>query len=193
MRWLLGWVVAAAAVGAVRAQEVVVNGRALSAAELQWMAQRAGVPLPPGRWWYDARSGLWGPEGAGAAGFAPPGLPVAAPLPADASRGRAGVFINGRSLSDAEIRWLQTLGPVLPGRYWLDAQGHVGVEGHPVPFTNLGQLVQARAGGSHGSATPGGTYGSATPGGAWIAGSGGCVVISARSSTGIGSFGASNC
>jgi hypothetical protein len=33
---------------------------------------------------------------------------------------------------------------VLPGRYWLDAQGNVGVEGGPA-FMNLAALVQRRA------------------------------------------------
>lgn len=186
MRWMFAvvWAAATMAVGAVSAGEIVVNGRELSAAEVQAVTQRTGVPLRPGRWWYDARSGLWGAEGAGAAGFAPAGLPLAAPLRADASGGHAGVFFNGRSLSDAEIRWLQTLGPVWPGRYWLDALGNVGLEGQRLPFANLGLLAQGRAGSSRSSTTPGG---------AWIASSGGCVAISARSSSGIGSFGASNC
>jgi hypothetical protein len=45
------------------------------------------------------------------------GIDVGAPLPPQASGGRAGVFFNGRNLADAEIAWLQTLGPVWPGRY----------------------------------------------------------------------------
>jgi hypothetical protein len=169
---------------AAGAQGVVVNGRALPAAEQRAIEQRTGIPLVAGRWWYDARSGLWGAEGAGAAGFAPAGLPVSAPLRADASGPDSGVFFNGRALSRAEIHWLQTLGTVRPGRYWLDAFGNVGFEGWAVPFANLALLVQARQGG---------TRSSTTPGGAWIASSGGCVAISAKSSSGIGSFGASNC
>lgn len=182
MRWMV--FAAALAAFAAQAQEVVVNGRALPAAERQAVEQRTGVPLRPGRWWYDARSGLWGSEGAGAAGFAPAGLPVAAPLRAEASGGRRGVFFNGRSLSDAEIAWLMTLGPVWPGRYWLDAMGNVGLEGQPLPFANLAALAQAKAGAVRSSTTASGT---------WIASQGGCVNISAKSSSGIGSFGASTC
>lgn len=182
MRWMV--FAAAVAAFAAQAQEVVVNGRALPAAERQALEQRTGVPLRPGRWWYDARSGLWGAEGAGAAGFAPAGLPVTAPLRAEASGGRARVYFNGRSLSDAEIRWLMTLGPVWPGRYWLDAVGNVGLEGQALPFANLVALAQAKAGAARSSTTRSGT---------WVASEGGCVVVSGRSSSGIGSFGASNC
>jgi len=166
------------------AASVVVNGRVLDATAHQAIERRTGAPLQPGRWWYDARSGLWGAEGQGAAGFAPAGIDVGAPLPPQASGGRAGVFFNGRNLADAEIAWLQTLGPVWPGRYWLDAMGNVGLEGQALPFANLASLAQARAGAARSSTTPGG---------AWIASQGGCVAISAKSSSGIGSFGASNC
>lgn len=139
----------------------------------------------PGRWWYDARSGLWGPQGQGPAGLVPAGLAVAAPLAADASGGRSGVLINGRDLTLAEVRWLQTLGPVWPGRYWLDAWGNVGLEGQSLPFVNLPQRAAAVAGSAGGTHT--------TPGGTWIASGGGCVSISARASSGIGRVGASNC
>jgi hypothetical protein len=161
---------------------VAVNGRVLDADTRQAIERRTGVPLQPGRWWYDARSGLWGAEGQGAAGLAPAGIDVGAPLPPEASGGRAGVFFNGRSLADAEIAWLRTLGPVWPGRYWLDAMGNVGLEGQRVPFANLVQLSQARAAGS-----------ARTPGGSVVASDGRCVYVSGRSSSGIGSFGASNC
>ncbi|RVU49118.1 hypothetical protein [Rubrivivax rivuli] len=164
---------------------VIVNGRVLAPAQRQALESRTGVPLQPGRWWYDPRSGLWGAEGHGAAGFAPAGLDVGAPLPPQVSGGRAGVFFNGRNLADAEITWLRTLGPVWPGRYWLDASGNVGLEGQPRPFANLWLLAQARGAGGNASST--------TPSGTWIASSGGCVAISAKSSSGIGSFGASNC
>jgi hypothetical protein len=181
MRWI---VIALLAAAPAWAQNVVINGRPLPPAEQRAVEQRTGVPMLPGRWWYDARSGLWGAEGSGAGGFAPAGLPVGAPLPADASSGRRDVFFNGRSLSDPEIAWLMTLGPVWPGRYWLDAMGNVGLEGQALPFANLAVLVQAEAGAARSSTTPRGT---------WIGSHGGCVAISAKSSSGIGSFGASNC
>ncbi|MFC3146919.1 hypothetical protein [Piscinibacterium candidicorallinum] len=181
MRWI---VIALLAAAPAWAQNVIVNGQPLPPAEQRAVEQRTRVPMVPGRWWYDARSGLWGVEGAGAAGFAPPGLPVSAPLPAGASGGQRNVFFNGRSLSDPEIAWLMTLGTVWPGRYWLDAMGNVGLEGQKFPFANLAVLVQIKAGKASSSTTPGG---------AWIGSQGGCVAISAKSSSGIGSFGASNC
>ena len=170
---------------AAAASAVVVNGRLLDGAQRQAIESRTGLPLRPGRWWYDPRSGLWGAEGQGAAGFAPAGMDVGAPLPPQVSGGRAGVYFNGRNLADPEIAWLRTLGPVWPGRYWLDASGNVGLEGQPLPFANLWLLAQAR----HNRASRSST----TASGTWIASSGGCVAISAKSSSGIGSFGASNC
>jgi hypothetical protein len=169
----------------LRAQDpVVINGRTLPADERAALERRTGVPLQPGRWWYDARSGLWGAEGQSAAGFALPGLDVKAPVPADASRGNTGVFFNGRQLSLPEVRWLQTLGPVWPGRYWLDAFGNVGLDGQALPFANLALLAQARRGAAHSSTTRNGT---------WVGSDGKCVVVSGKSSSGIGSFGASTC
>jgi hypothetical protein len=169
------------------AQAVVINGQPLAAPARAAIEQRTGVPLVPGRWWYDARSGLWGAEGQGPSGLAPAALPVEAPLGAAASAGRTGVFVNGRDLTVAEVRWLQSLGPVWPGRYWLDAWGNVGLEGQAVPFVNLPQRAAAVA-----AATGAGTT-HTTPGGTWISSGGGCVSISAKSSSGIGRVGASNC
>jgi hypothetical protein len=184
---LAGWLGAAAAgtagAGAGTA-DVVVNGRTLDATARQAIEGRTGVSLQPGRWWYDPRSGLWGAEGQGAAGVVPAGIDVGAPLPPRASGGRGGVFFNGRNLADAEIAWLRTLGPVWPGRYWLDATGNVGLEGQALPFANLALLAQARAGRAHGGSTRSGT---------WIGSDGHCVVVSGRSSSGIGSFSASTC
>lgn len=178
---------AAAAAGAQPAEPaaaVVINGRALQDAERHALEQRTGVPLRAGQWWYDVRSGLWGARGQGAAGFAPAGLEGLAPLPADASAGRSGVFFNGRALSGAEVAWLQTLGPVWPGRYWLDALGNVGLEGQRLPFANLHVLAAQRRGAAGSGNTRSGT---------WIASDGGCVIVSGRSASGIGSFGASSC
>lgn len=184
---LAGWLGAAAAgtagAGAGTA-DVVVNGRTLDATARQAIEGRTGVSLQPGRWWYDPRSGLWGAEGQGAAGVVPTGIDVGAPLPPQASGGRGGVFFNGRNLADAEIAWLRTLGPVWPGRYWLDATGNVGLEGQALPFANLALLAQARAGRAHDGSTRSGT---------WIGSDGHCVVVSGRSSSGIGSFSASTC
>jgi hypothetical protein len=57
------------------------------------------------------------------------------------------VFLNGRQLTQAEVLYLTglTRGPIPPGRYWLDADGNVGMEGGPA-LVNLAQL--ARGGGN---------------------------------------------
>jgi hypothetical protein len=69
-----------------------------------------------------------------------PGLALGGPLAADASRGTSGVFINGRQLSVGEKLYLERLcqTPVVPGRYWIMANGVGGYEGGPAYF-NLAQ------------------------------------------------------
>jgi hypothetical protein len=183
--WCLLWG-ALAVLHDATAQAVVINGQPLPEPARATIEQRTGMPLAAGRWWYDPRSGLWGAEGQGPAGIAPAALPVQAPLRADASAGRSGVLINGRDLTLAEVQWLKTLGPVWPGRYWLDAWGNVGLEGQPLPFVNLPQRAAAVAAGTGGSTRT-------THGGAWITSGGGCVSVSAPSSSGIGRVGASTC
>ena len=42
---------------------VVINGDALSPQQLQESASNYGVTPPPGRYWYDTISGMWGYEG----------------------------------------------------------------------------------------------------------------------------------
>lgn len=164
------------------ASDTVINGHRLTIDEWQQVAQRTGIRLLPGRFWYDARAGLWGREGGPTVGFAPAGQP-AAKLPADASRGRTGVYFNGRELHALEVAWLKTLGPVLPGRYWLDAYGWVGYEGQPMPFVNLAATAAQR----YSART------STTRGGATIASGDGCIGIDAKSSSGIGTWGAFSC
>jgi hypothetical protein len=45
------------------------------------------------------------------------------------------VFVNGRQLHTYDVLALQQLlGPIAPGRYWLDAQGNVGIEDGPMLF-----------------------------------------------------------
>lgn len=164
---------------------LVINGRVFDTASRARLEAAAGTPLISGRWWYDPRSGLWGREGHGAAGFARPGLDVGASMPPKISGGRQGGFFNGRELTDAEVNWLRTLGTVIPGRYWLDAYGNVGFEGKNWAFANLWVLAWQRgAAGSTNTTTRNGT---------WIASEGGCVIVSGKSSSGIGSFGASTC
>jgi len=125
---------------------VIVNGAALTVPQLEDFRQRYGGYPAAGEWWYDAQSGMFGPMGGPAAAFMFPGHDYA-PLDANASRGNTGVFINGRHLPREEVMvWTQLIGgPVMPGRYWFDAQGNVGYEGMPYAIGNLYLLVQARA------------------------------------------------
>ena len=64
-----------------------------------------------------------------------------------------------------EGQFLQQLGPVFPGRYWMNAQGVGGMEGGPAIF-NVGAAIaaQQKKGGGMGSGynrtTPGGHLGS---------------------------------
>lgn len=122
---------------------VFVNGQRLSTVQLRQL-QRAFGPVPGGRYWYDATSGLYGLEGGPPAGALPAGQPIGT-LSADASRGRSGVYLNGRQLPVGELMLYSVLlGPIVPGRYWLDGAGNIGIEGMPVALSNLA----ARAGGS---------------------------------------------
>jgi len=122
------------------AQGVYVNGMPVGPARLQALQQRLGIPpgpsIPAGRYWYDPYSGLWGLEGGPALGQIYANLNLGGPLQSDASRGSTGVFINGRQIHRQEAAYLQKLfGYVIPGRYWLNAQGIGGAEGGPAQFS----------------------------------------------------------
>ena len=163
--------------------EIVINHVALTSVQVAAIERLVGGRLVPGRYWYDRTAGLWGYEGGPTAGFAIAGLDVGGPLTADASHGDTHVFFNGRELHRREVAYLMTLGPVLPGRYTLNALGWVAYEGQRIPFAHLPTLHAQRYGATA----------SSTPGGAYIANGGGCLYITGKSSSGIGSWGASNC
>ena len=138
---------------------VAVNGTILRPAELADLKRRHGVPadapIPPGRYWYDKVSGLWGYEGGPTAGQLLPGLALGGPLRSDASASGTGVFINGREIHPLEVAYLRSLfGFVFPGRYWMDSRGIGGYEGGP-PFFDL--AAAARAAGSMGGGDGGHT------------------------------------
>ncbi len=111
-------------------RNVVINGARLPDAELAALEQRFGGAVPDGRYWYDARCGAWGLDGGPTVGFTLAGLDVGGALGASASGGGTGVFINGRELHPIDVMGLEQLvGPVVPARYWLDADGNAGYEG----------------------------------------------------------------
>ncbi len=129
----------AAQTGATRA--VFINRNRLPLDTLQLLESLYQVRVPDGRFWYDATSGGWGQEGGPTIGFTVAGLPIGGALPANISGGNTGVFVNGRELPALDLAGLQALvGPIAPGRYWLDGQGHAGAEGGP-PVANLRVLA----------------------------------------------------
>lgn len=159
VRGLLGVMLAATICsGAAVAQSgvdqagIVVNGVALSVEKLRALQQIYPVAIAPGRYWYDAISGAYGREGEPIAGQMIAGLALGGPMRADASRGTAGVFINGRQVTIGEKAYLEQLcqTPVLPGRYWILFNGLGGYEGGPAIF-NLGQCpgLTRSSGGGH--------------------------------------------
>jgi hypothetical protein len=108
---------------------VKVNGRELTAAEKQDFLQVYGALPIPGEWWYDSKSGLYGLMGQSAMGSMNPGHDFGA-MPANASQGDSGVYLNGRQLPAQELQiYAMVLGQIEPGRYWMDAGGNFGKEG----------------------------------------------------------------
>ena len=131
---------------------VVVNGRSMTPAQVTQFTQMYGTPPQSGNWWYDPRSGQIGRVGEPVFGVLQPGHEFG-PLAANASNGTSGVYLNGRQLPAVEVSMYGlVLGPIGPGRYWLDAQGNVGREGQPA-VANLIVAAQA-AGMSNGGGSP---------------------------------------
>jgi hypothetical protein len=131
------------------AADVVVNGVPLEESTHKSLEHKYGVPIKPGRYWYDNVSGVWGPEGGPGAGQIHAGLRLGGPLRRDASKGHTGVIVNGRELHALDVAALQRCLVVVPGSYWVLANGLGGVEGGPPQF-NLAALC---GGGSSGSSS----------------------------------------
>lgn len=132
-------------------RRVTINRVRISDAQLAQLERQYRVRILDGDYWYDARVGAWGYWNGPAVGLAVPGLSIGGKLTANASGGGTGVFINGRELHPLDVAALRTITPtVLPGRYWLDANGWGGYEGQPA-FFNLWALAaqaQSRGGSS---------------------------------------------
>lgn len=131
---------------------VVINGSELTEAQLAAFESQYRMRPRPGRYWYDARSGLYGNEGGGSTGFLLPGHAFGT-LAANASQGTSEVFFNGRALTAAEVAMVDGIIGMAspPGRYWLDAVGNVGLEGTDIPLVNLYMTAQGngRSGGDN--------------------------------------------
>lgn len=128
-------------------RSVVVNGVALAPDVVRALENHYRTPIAAGRYWYDSFSGAWGLEGGPLASQIQPGLRLGGPLRADASRGNTGVFVNGRQLHVLDVAALSRCTTVIPGRYWVAANGVGGYENGPAIF-NLAALCAPKGGGS---------------------------------------------
>ncbi len=129
---------------------VIVNNEPLSSDQIAELEATYQAQVVPGEYWYDAQSGLFGTMGMPSHGQLYPGHELGT-MPADASKGTSGVFLNGRQLTESEVQFLAWFtGPILPGRYWMDGMSTVGYEGNPTPVLNLYYLMaqQSSAGGA---------------------------------------------
>ena len=164
--------------------EVYINRARLDPDKLKTLETLYQTRIENGHYWYDKLCGAWGVENGPTVGFIPAGLDLAGPMPADISGGGTGIFINGREIHPQDQRGLQQLfGVTYRGKYWLDAQGNLGLQGGPA-IVNIVAAIQAsqrrQAGGSatHGY---GATYGARGT----LAGDGqGGHMYSGRSATG---------
>jgi hypothetical protein len=69
-------------------------------------------------------------------------------LSTNASNGHTGLFVNGRELTEDEVRLLASEGtPVAPGNWWLNSQGPYGA----VPGSNIVLGTLPIGGGTDGS------------------------------------------
>lgn len=141
--WFMGG--QTSAVATTKSSGIFINNRELTSKQIAEIKKIYMFVAPPGRYWYDTRSGLWGLMGHEAAGFLNPGHDFG-PLPSNASNGNTGVFINGRELNMAEAMYCkQVFGAVYQGHWWLDGRtGNIGVEGNPMPLANVYMILQQR-------------------------------------------------
>ncbi len=131
---------------------VTMNNRAWNQDDMASYAKVYGRPPYPGHYWYDKLSGMWGIMGQPPSGYMHPGHDYGE-LPSNASNGNTKVFINNRELTQTEYIGLCSIvgNYVMPGHYWLDAQGNAGMQGNPFPLVNLFAAAnQNRLGGARG-------------------------------------------
>jgi hypothetical protein len=140
----------ATSVATAGTRKLIINGKQLGDAELARLEQRYHLRIDAAEYWYDRTLGAWGVKGGPTRGFILPGLDLGGALRPDASGGGTQVVVNGRVLHPADLQALQQLtGPILPGRYFITAQGLAGYEGGP-PQWNLAAMAAQAAQGSRG-------------------------------------------
>jgi hypothetical protein len=120
-------------------RSVYINDLRIEDEQVDAMERAWNTRVKDGRYWYDPACGAWGVEGGPCAGFMSAGNSIGGPLLSGASGGDTGVFINGRELHRLDVVALRRIGPVFPGRYWVDGYGNFGWEGGPM----LGNLAAA--------------------------------------------------
>jgi hypothetical protein len=130
------------------AADVVVNGVPLAEPARKSLEHKYGVPIKPGRYWYDYVSGVWGREGGPSEGQIHAGLRLGGPLRRDASKGQTGVIVNGRELHALDVASLQRCLVVVPGSYWVLANGVGGLRGGPPQFNLAAMCGSGSSGGS---------------------------------------------
>ena len=135
-------------------RKVIINGKRLSDQELTRAEQQYRIRIPDAEYWYDPVLGAWGARGGPTMGFITPGLDLGGPLQANASGGGTSVFVNGRALHPYDLAALQLVtGPIMPGRYFITAQGLAGYEGGPPQWNLAAMTAQSQGGGGGGSNT----------------------------------------
>jgi uncharacterized protein YcfL len=117
--------------------EIYINQNKLTMLQISELEKIYNTKPIPGRYWYDSRSGSYGIWQGPSLGLILPNHEFG-DLSKDASNGNSGVFINGRELPELDIQFLEWLfnAPRIPGRYWLDSNGNIGLEGDPTPLLN---------------------------------------------------------
>lgn len=128
---------------------IYINNVKLSREQIEELERVYGVAPKEGSYWYDSLSGSYGIMHGDSLGVLFPGHDFGE-LPADASNGNTGVFINGRELPEMDIQFLEWIFGIerQEGRYWQDALGNIGYEGDPTPVLNLYVAYHQRSGGS---------------------------------------------
>jgi len=119
--------------------DVVINSQRLTSLQINEIQHTYGITPIPGNYWYDARSGMYGLQGGPVIGVMFPGHSFGV-LAANASRGSSGVYINKRELESTEATQLaNAFGyyQAIPGRYWMNPNGDLGVEGYPYAIGNV--------------------------------------------------------